>query len=108
MSSFRDLLKKEFAEQVPLDSQKQALAVVNSLTQEYRYLFVDRIVRQKLLTLPKLYLMEDMERAMLALHAEKLRARLQVIVPYKAPDKKVLPYDPEIEITRCSKYCGLC
>jgi len=58
------------------DVQKAALKISHRLGQEYRYAVLHEILRQRANTLQKLSLLEDMERAMLALHTEKFKVSL--------------------------------
>lgn len=67
---------ERFGKDIPQDVLKEALAVTRRLGQEYRYYLLDRILKQKSCTLPKLEVMEDLERGILAIHAEKLNVEL--------------------------------
>jgi hypothetical protein len=63
---------EQFQNTLPYESQIEALRIVRTLSQEYRYFILNQILQTKAYSLPKLHMLEDMERAMLALQAEKL------------------------------------
>jgi hypothetical protein len=54
----------------------EALRISRTLGQEYRFAVLELIVNSKCYHLTKLALFEDMERAMLAVQAEKLQVDL--------------------------------
>ena len=72
--------EEQFRNELPREAQLEALRVARSLSQEYRYVVLDQILQQKAHTLPKLHQLEDMERAMLAIHSNKLEARLEFVI----------------------------
>jgi len=67
---------RRFEEELPEESQATAIGIVRTLSQEYRYSVLDRILKTRIHTLPALFRFVELERAMLALHSEKLRANL--------------------------------
>jgi len=90
-----------FPNNVPREYQMEATRIARTLSQEYRYMILDQIRKRELYTLPKLHLLEDMERAMLALHAEKMGVNFGFFL-VRTLDDVDLPYKLGIRITR---YC---
>ena len=90
---------QKFKEKVPHHTQGEVLRVVQTLAQEYRYTLLDRVLQESTFTLPKLHLVEDLERAMLAAQAEKLEISLEMILPGTFDDV-TFPYNVKIYITR--------
>ena len=90
---------QQFEEKLPHYTKAEVLRVVQTLSQEYRYSLLDRILQDPAYTLPKLYLVEDMERAMLAVQAEKLEICLEMILPGTFDDVN-FPFNVRIDITR--------
>lgn len=68
--------KTNFANEIDHEAQLRALQLSQTLSQEYRYAILDRICKQKVLSLPKLRHFEELERAMLALQAGKFNVEL--------------------------------
>jgi len=86
-------------EQVPHHTQAEVMQVVQTLAQEYRYTLLDRILRESAFTLPKLHLVEDLERAMLAVQTERLEISLHTILPCTY-DGVTFPFIVRIDMTR--------
>lgn len=72
----------QFFGDVPRDVQLEVLQISRRLGQEYRFAVLDQIMRQKANTLPKLHMVENLERAMLALYAGKLSVSLGFYVEH--------------------------
>jgi len=96
-NSFPSKVEEQFKNELPREAQLEALRVARSLSQEYRYVILDQIVQQKAHTLPEIHLLEDMERAMLALHSNKIEATLGFLFPYKT-DGRLFYYDKLLRI----------
>jgi len=96
------LFLKESFHQIPRAVQKDVMRVARALSQEYRYMILDRIIKEKAYTLPKLHLLENMERAMLALHAEKLKVTLGLFLDQALDDGPPLLYQLRIQTSRYS------
>jgi hypothetical protein len=94
----------DIAEQIrtvlPRESQVEALRIARTLSQEYRYFLFMQVLQQKAFTLPKLHLLEDMERAMLALHAEKLKVEIVFVMGTRTFDNVKFKYGFVVLITR--------
>ena len=75
-------VKHKFYTDIPPQIRLKVLRVAREIGQEVYYMVLDRIIQQKAYTLPKLYLMEDMERAMLSLQSEKLNATFTFYLPW--------------------------
>jgi hypothetical protein len=103
IEEMREFVPSSFEEQLrnalPREVLPEALRVVRSLSQEYRYLLLDQIFQQKAYTLPKLHILEELERAMLAINAGKLEARLGFFTQYTV-DQVDFPYQLLLDITR--------
>lgn len=69
-------LVEKFGKNIPQELLKEALSVTRRLGQEYRYYLLDRILNDQCYTLPKLQVMEELERGILAIHAGKLNVEL--------------------------------
>lgn len=91
--------EEQFRNELPREAQLEALRVARSLSQEYRYLLLDQILQQKAHTLPKIHLLEELERAMLALSAGKLEARLGFFTQHTVGQVD-FPYQLLLDITR--------
>ena len=84
IAELREYMPSDLAERfktAPIEVRREALRVSRGLGQEFRYAVLDRILRQKSLTLPKIHLQEDLERAMLACNMEKLTVELGFFLP---------------------------
>jgi hypothetical protein len=91
-------VEEQFRNELSREAQLEALRVARSLGQEYRYIVLDQILQQKAYTLPKIHLLEDMERAMLTLHSNKMEATLGFLFDHDV-DGRLFPYDLQLEIT---------
>jgi hypothetical protein len=88
-----------FPDDVPRECQVEATRIARTLAQEYRYMILDQIRKHEAYTLPELHVLEDMERAMLALHAEKMSVNFGFFM-VRTLDDVDLPYKLRIHITR--------
>lgn len=70
------LVERLHDESMSEDALREALRISRTLGQEYRYSIIDQILTQRLYTVPELRRFEEMERAMIALHAEKFKVHL--------------------------------
>jgi hypothetical protein len=74
-------LAQRLVEKHPLPLQK-ILKIVKGLEQEYRYILLDRILRNEIYELPRLSMFEELERAMMANVAEKLEVTFNFFVDH--------------------------
>ena len=56
---------QQFQNILPYESQIEALHIVRTLSQEYRYFILNQILPTKVYSLPKFHILEDMKCAML-------------------------------------------
>ena len=80
------------------ERQIEALRIARTLSQEYRYLVLDRIL-DNVDTISDLSLVEDMERAMLAVNAEKLKVSLGFALEQTVENVDFV-YKLQVDITR--------
>ena len=67
-------LAQRLVEKIPWPTLRKILKTIRTLTQEYRYVLLDRIIRNEIYDLPQVATFEELERAMIAHVAEKLSA----------------------------------
>jgi len=92
-------LEERFTTELSAEAQTEGLRAARSLSQEYRYLLLDKILRQKADTIPKIRILEDLERAMLALHTSKMEAKLGFVVRHVV-DHIDFPYNLFLQFAR--------
>ena len=92
-------IAEKLAKEVPKDVLKEALSMTRRLGQEYRYHLFCRIIKNQCSTIPKLALLEELERGMLAVHADKLNVQFGFAVHW---EREVSQYyfDVSIEVSR--------
>ena len=89
---------QEFFNRLPIDVRSELVRSSQRFGQESRYAFYDQIYRQKAITIPKIHLLEDMERAMLACNTEHLDVTLGFFVPHVI-DFQTYLYKLQVNIT---------
>jgi hypothetical protein len=89
---------QEFFNGLETDVRTELVRSSQRLGQESQYAFYDQICRQKALTIPKIHLLENMERAMLACNTEQLDVTLGFFVPHVI-DTRTFLYKLHINIT---------
>jgi hypothetical protein len=68
-------LAQRLSKSIPKDVFRKILRMTRSLGQEYRCALLDRIVNEKMDTLPKLSEFEELERAAIAREAGKVKIK---------------------------------
>jgi hypothetical protein len=91
---------EKVAREIPKDVQKEAISLTRRLGQEYRYHLFCRIIKNKCSSLPKLALLEELERGILAVHADKLNVELGFLVDRWRELNQYHYYDVRIKISR--------
>jgi hypothetical protein len=91
-------MQKMFSE-LPKEVRKQLLKDARTHSQESRYEYLNRAIKQKTSTLQDLHILKDMERVILALHAEKLEVTFGIFMRHEVNDIEAL-YQVEINIKR--------
>jgi uncharacterized protein YoxC len=84
---------------LPPEIQRGALQLARRIGQESRYAVLDRVIRQKVHALPTLHVIEDMERAMLALQTEKLEVTLGFYLKHTIDNRNYM-YNLCVSISR--------
>jgi hypothetical protein len=72
-------LAEKLVEKVPPRVLRETLKVVRSLEQEYRYMLLDRMLRNEVYKLPALWEFEELERAALVNQAEKMEVFMSFV-----------------------------
>jgi hypothetical protein len=89
---------QEFFNRLPTDVRTELVRSSQRFGQESRYAFYDQIYRQKAITIPKIHLLENMKRAMLACNTEHLDVTLGFFVPHVI-DSRTFLYKIDINTT---------
>jgi hypothetical protein len=71
---------EKIEKEVPKEALQAALSMTRRLGQEYRYHLLDRIIKNHCFSIPKLAVLEDLERGVLALQADKLNITLEFAI----------------------------
>jgi hypothetical protein len=69
-------LAQKLVDKVPPRVLRETIKVVRSLEQEYRYMLLDRMLRNEVYNLPALWEFQELERAALVNQAEKMEANI--------------------------------
>jgi hypothetical protein len=98
-------IAEKLAKEIPKDVLKEALSMTRRLGQEYRYHLFCRMVENKCSSLPRLALLEELERGMLAVHAEKLNVQFGflILITGCSVERDVIDYSFEASI-QVSRY----
>jgi hypothetical protein len=89
---------QEFFNRLPSDVRRELIRCSQRFGQESRYAFYDQIYQQKAITIPKIHLLQDMERAMLACNTEHLHVKLGFFVPHII-DSRTYLYKLQVNLT---------
>ena len=92
-------LEERLCNELTQDALREALRIARSAGQETRYAILFKILEQKAHTLPKMRLLESLERAMLILNAGKVQARLGFFTQHTV-EQVDFPYRLLLDITR--------
>jgi hypothetical protein len=79
-------LAQILVESVPNPVLRKLLSAIRALRQEYAYVLLDRIIKNKIYDLPEVHKFEEMERGMIALQAEKMKATFHFVLTYRTCD----------------------
>ena len=90
---------RKLLSELPIEVRKQLLKDARTHSQESWYDYLNRAIKRNASTLQDLHILKDMERAILALHAEKLEVTLGIFMRHKVNDIEAL-YQVEINIKR--------
>jgi hypothetical protein len=90
---------QEFFNRLPSDVRRELVRCSQRFGQESRYAFYDQIYRQKAITIRKIHLQEDIERAMLACNTEHLHVQLGFFVPHVIDNRTYL-YKLQLKVNR--------
>jgi hypothetical protein len=91
---------EKIEKEVPKEVRQAALSMTRRLSQEYRYHLYNRIIKNHCFSIPKLAVLEDLERGVLALQADKLQITLLFLIESSTEYNITDDYEMCINISR--------